>query len=294
MTWLAIVNPGAGRRRSNEERVTRALALVGESATVHTTAAAAEVGDVVARGLAAGARRFLAVGGDGTVNLVVNALMNDARHRDLVLGILPAGTGCDLVRTFGISQELEKAARHLAGDDHYTIDIGYVDGPWGRRFFANVASLGLGAAVVRTAHRFPGWLGSSRYKLGVWPALAFFRTTPLRLRVDRRSLSDDGTMVVLANAQFFGGGMNVAPKASTVDGQLDVQVFTGPKRNAVILQHRVTRGTHLTHRTVRRFSGAAVELGLARPWGVEVDGEYLGSADSVVAGVVPGALRLKI
>lgn len=294
MTWLAILNPGAGRRSSNEERVTRALAQVGESATIHTTGSAVDVGHAVQDGLESGARRFLAVGGDGTVNLVVNALLNEKPPRDVVLGILPAGTGCDLVRTFGISQELEKAAHHLAGDDYYTIDIGYVDGPWGRRFFANVASVGLSAAVVRTAHRFPGWLGSSRYKLGVWPALAMFRKTPLRLRVDGRSLDDVGTMVVLANAQFFGGGMNVAPRASTVDGELDVQVFTGPKRNAVVLQYRVTRGTHLTHKTVRRFSGAALELNLDRPWGVEVDGEYLGSTDSVAAGIVPGALRLKI
>jgi YegS/Rv2252/BmrU family lipid kinase len=294
MTWLAIVNPVAGKRRDNEARVARALAKVGESATVHTTASAAEVGGLVQGGLDSGSNRFLAVGGDGTVNLVVNALMNGTQRSDVVLGILPAGTGCDLVRTFGISQALEDAAVHLAGEDHYTIDIGFVDGPWGRRFFANVASLGLSAAVVRTAHRFPGWLGASRYKLGVWPALAFFRKTPLRLQVDDRRLQEAGTMVVLANAQFFGGGMNVAPKASTVDGELDVQVFTGPKRNAVILQYRVTRGTHLTHRAVRRFSGAAVELSLDRPWGVEVDGEYLGSTDSVVAGVVPGALRLKI
>ncbi len=293
MTWWTIVNPGAGKGAARQGRVREALAAVGVEAEVRESSDAADVERLVQEGLGAGYGKILAVGGDGTVNLVVNALMA-LGPADVTLGILPAGNGCDLLRTFGISQELEVAAHRLVGETDYTIDVGFVDGPWGRRFFANVASLGLGAAVVRQSARFPEWIGAARYKLGVWPALATFRKTPLRVVADDKALDGVASLVVLANAQFFGGGMNIAPKASTVDGKLDVQVFTGPKRNAVVLQHRVNRGTHLTHKAVRRFSAATTEISIDRPWEVEADGEYLGKTDSLAAGVIPGAIRIKI
>jgi diacylglycerol kinase (ATP) len=291
VTWWTIVNPAAGRGRL-ASRIGEVLDSLELPAVINVSPSAAGVADLVQAGVAAGHDKLLVAGGDGTVNLVVNALLTEGS--DVTLGVLPAGTGCDLVRTFGIPQDIEGAARHLVGDETYTIDAGFVRGPWGTRYFANVASLGLGAAVVRIADGLPAILGAARYKIGVWPALARFRKTPFALTTESRRIDGVATLVVLANAQFFGGGMNVAPKASLVDGKLDVQVFTGPKRNAVVLQPRVSRGTHLTHKAVRRLSAPTVIIELARPWEVEVDGEYLGSASRIEAGVVPGALRIKI
>ena len=68
------------------------------------------------------------MGGDGSVNAVVNELMAHEWETPPTLGILPAGTGCDLLRTFGISQKLDEAAGHLAGDATYLIDVGVVSG----------------------------------------------------------------------------------------------------------------------------------------------------------------------
>ena len=137
-------------------------------------------------------------------------------------------------------------------------------------------------------------LGGARYSIGVWPALATFRRAHVVIEGGRRPIDAEASLVVLANGQFFGGGMNIAPKASMADGDLDVQVFTGPKRNAVVLQPRVRRGTHLTHKAVRRLVASAVEVSIEREWEVEADGEYLGRATAVSAGTVPEALRLKI
>ena len=263
-------------------------------ADLHISTSAGNVAAIVAEGLSRGETRFLVVGGDGTVNLVVNALVADGPRPDVTVAVLPAGSGSDLLRTFGISQDLSEAAQHLAGDADYPIDVGYVNGPWGRRHFANVASLGLGAAVVKYADRLPAWLGSSRYRVGVWPALARFQKAEISVTADAREFHGEASLVVLANAQFFGGGMNIAPKASMVDGELDVQVFTGPKRNAVVLQYRVNRGTHLTHKAVRRLTGSQVAVRTATAWEVELDGEFVGVASDITAGVLPAALTLKI
>ncbi len=292
MSWWAVVNPSAGRRDA-ADRTRAALRAVGQEADITVTTSGPHVSEVVAAGVAAGRRRFLAVGGDGTVNLVVDALLRHPWDQPPTLGILPAGTGCDFLRTFGIPQRLEEAARHLAGDQLYRVDVGRLRGPWGVRHFLNVAEAGLGAGTISLAERLPGWLGRLRYKLAIWPTLVRFPVAEIELTAGARSYQGPAVLVVMANAQYFGGGMNVAPRASLIDGRLDIQVFSGPKRQAVVLQPRITRGTHLTHKGVRRFEAATFELRTSPEWPVEADGEYFGSGP-VTGEVVPAALDVKI
>lgn len=294
MSWWVIINPGAGGGRHDPvERTRRALSGRSLEAEVRISSSAAHVAALVAEGADQGRTRFVAVGGDGTANLVVDALMRRDWEEPPTLGILPAGSGSDFVRTFGRTQEIEDNADHLLGDETYDIDIGYLRGPWGDRYFMNVAEVGVGADVVRLAGRLPARLGAFRYKTAIWPALLRFPRKTIKVEVGAKIFEGDAIIVVMANGQFFGGGMNVAPKATLVDGLLDVQVFTGPKRQVITVQPRLTRGTHLTHPEVKRFVGSSVRVSMIDDWAAEADGEYLGSG-SVEASVRPSAIRFKI
>lgn len=295
MSWLCLVNPGSGggRERDLAGRVRAVLERHAIAADVEVTSSAEHLRALVTAGADAGRRDFIAVGGDGTVNLVADAVLHAAPSEPPRIGVLPAGSGCDLIRTFGIPQDLEDAAPHLTGDTDYLIDVGFLEGSFGKRYFVNVAEAGLGAAVVAAAERYPARLGAARYKLAVWPTLVRFPPADIVLTTERRRYEGPAIMVVLANAQFFGGGMNVAPKATLVDGVLDCQIISGPKRLAVTLQPRIQRGTHLTHKAVKRMRTGSFRLEVRDDWPVEVDGEYLGTG-SLSGGVVPGALRIKI
>ncbi len=291
--WFGVVNPAAGRGRDLAARARAALAANGIDAELYETADAEDLRAAVGDAMATGRRRFLAVGGDGTVNLVVDTLMRSPWPEPPELAILPGGSGCDFLRTFGISQELEQAAAHLGGDATYRVDVGVLRGEWGDRYFVNAAEAGLGASVVQFAATLPARLGGLRYQLAIWPALLRFPRAEIELVAGRRSYEGPAMLVVLANGQFFGGGMNVAPRAMLVDGELDIQVFSGPKRQAVALQPRIARGTHLTHKGVRRMSAASFTLRTDPPWPVEADGEYLG-AGAVAGEVLAAALDVKI
>ena len=238
-------------------------------------------------------RGLAVVGGDGTVSTVVDALAHGGVLGDVTLGVLPAGTGSDLIRTFGIPQVIEEAARHLSTPNTYRIDVGRLDGVWGRRHFVNVANTGLAAAVVESSARLPRRLGSARYLMGVAAAAPRFRGCEVELKTPRRTHRQSALLLVAANGQFFGGGWNVAPKALLVDGELDTQLIDVPKSAIPRLLPRLMRGMHLTHPGVRRRSIAEFTFTPELDWPVEVDGDPIGHG-SFSASVLQTALTLKI
>jgi diacylglycerol kinase family enzyme len=233
------------------------------------------------------------VGGDGTINLVVGALLRHPWDRPPILGVLPAGSGSDFVRTFGMSQRLEDAARHLLGDEVYRSDVGLLRGSWGERHFINVADAGVLAALVQRSERLPRWLGSARYHVALPLAYPRFPEAEIHLEAGSRNYRGPALLVVFANAQFFGGGWNIAPRATVMDGLFDVQVFNGSKADIPRLWWLARNGDHLTDRTIRRFTTDQFSLVTEPGWPVEGDGEYFGSG-RIEGEILPAAIDIKI
>ncbi len=290
--WFVVVNPTAGRGTDLVVRTENALAQHSIAATVVPSASADDVARLIDEAVASGRRRFVAVGGDGTVNLVANALLAHEWAVPPKLGILPAGTGCDFVRVFGIPQDVESAARHLGGDETYRSDAAVLEGEWGRRHFMNIAQAGIGAASATTADKL-AWLGGLRYQTAFWLNLPRFPRTEVKVRVGKRTYEGDAISVIFANGQFFGNGMNVAPKATLTSGQIDGQVITARKRQAPLLMRKAARGLHLGHKEVHRMRGTEFEIETKDPWPIEADGEYLGLTP-VRGRMLPGAIDIKI
>ena len=291
--WLVLVNPRAGKGRTACERAIRALASRGIEGDVVEVDGLDALASTISEAVAAGRDRFVSVGGDGSVNAVVNELMAHEWETPPTLGILPAGTGCDLLRTFGMSQKLDEAAGHLAGDATYLIDVGVVSGEWGRRYFVNVGDAGAIGAAAKVAAGISARWGTLRYVSALVRALPRFKASTVTVAAGGKSFHGEALAVVFANGQFFGGGFNIAPKATLVDGELDVQIISGKKREALRLVPKVRRGLHLTDRAVRRFSVPEMRLETSIPWPVEVDGEFVGNTP-VVARVQRERIALKI
>ena len=291
--WWVIVNPSAGRGRDLTGQVEAALNRRGITFETHTSESPDAIPGLISDGRAAGYDRFAAVGGDGTANLVLNGLLGEPWEQPPTLGILPAGSGSDFVRTFAIPNDLEGGADHLVGGEVYPVDVGLLEGSFGDRYFLNAANAGIAARTVVDAGRLPDWMGSKRYLAGFWTALARTRPDSVRVDSDGRAISTVAWNVVIANGQFFGGGMNVAPRAATMDGLFDVQVFAGPRRIAPIVLRRVVRGTHLTHPAVRRTTGGSITVDVPESWMIEADGEIFGTG-SFTARAIQGLLNFKI
>ncbi|MCP4308147.1 MAG: YegS/Rv2252/BmrU family lipid kinase [bacterium] len=294
MKWWVIVNPSAGRPKELRQRTDAALSALGVDFDLHVSESPAHVAELVARGRDAGVTSFAGVGGDGTAHLILNGLMQQQWDRPPRLALLPAGSGSDFIRTFALPRRLEDAAAHLATDDWYPTDVLRIEGTFGERYVLNAVEVGVGAAAVTTAARMPRWVGAKRYAIAFWLALPFFRPAQVTARVsERKQVAGTAIAVIVANGQFFGGGMNIAPRASVADGIVDVQVFSGPRRKALTVMPRVIRGMHLRHKNVRRMTAEKVRIEVPDSWPIEADGELLGTG-SVSVTVVPAAIEFKI
>jgi len=285
---LLIVNPRAGDGRADVlRRLVAALDALDLNADIAETRARGDATRIAREAATDGRRLIVAVGGDGTVHEVVNGMVDaesgSVRGDDPVLGIVSAGSGCDLVRTFGLDRSPETLAQHLASPTTTRIDLGRIrlTGPDGApltRVFANVAEVGFGGTVAAMARRLPSRLGARRYRLGIVAAWGSFRRVPTTVEHDGGTFTDRLCNVVVANGQFFGGGLKVAPRSLPDDGRLDLQAWGGSPTDVVRAARQLRSGSHLQRADVRAWATASVTVAAALPLQVEADGELIGSS----------------
>jgi YegS/Rv2252/BmrU family lipid kinase len=276
-----------------EDRARNALTAFGLESDMESPDGIPAMKERVRAAAEAGWVQFAVVGGDGTLNVVVDALMECSWDEAPVVALLPAGTGSDFVRTFALPQRLEDAAAHLVGDRTYPVDVGIAEGEWGRRAFINEVQAGLGAATAGIADRLPRRIGAAKYQVAFWATLPRFPPAHVRVESGPRSYEGPALAVIAANGQFFGGGLNIAPRASLRDGKLDIQTFAVRRMSAVPLFQKIKGGMHGTHPGVHRIPGSEVTIDSEIPWPVEVDGEPLGTTP-VKATMIPHGIRFKI
>ncbi|MEO9175065.1 MAG: diacylglycerol kinase family protein [Gaiellales bacterium] len=301
---LVVVNPAArngGVGRAWETLAAQLTTLGIDAETTHTERPG-HATELVRAGLREGPRLVVAVGGDGTVNEVVNGFYDGDTPLSPAseLAVVPIGTGRDGVRTYGISGKPERAIALLADGATRTIDLGRATyashaGAEESRLFLNIASCGLSGAVAERANRTSKRLGGTPAFL--WATIATFarwKNVPFTVTLDgeRRELVANNTIV--ANGRYFGGGMHIAPDARPDDGELDAIIFGDVGRLDLALNmHRLYNGTILRHPKASHRLARVISVETARPLPIEIDGEQSG-VTPVRFEVVPAALRLRV
>ena len=248
-------------------------------------------------------RYIIAVGGDGTVNEVVNGILNSANSHNTTLGIVSAGTTCSFARSLGIPLDSVSSCNILTSQNRLLIDVGIVEytgeGQKLRRFFINEADVGFGATVVEATIQSPRRFGRKFSYLsrviGGFASLASYENKRVTVRVeDENEDTYDCAMIVIANGAYFGGGMQIAPGARPNDGLLDMVIFGNMSKSELLKTWPLTyKGRHIRHDKVRLLKIRNVTIQCAEKILVEADGELLG-AGPVSFSVVPSALTVVV
>ncbi len=236
---------------------------------------------------------MVAVGGDGTVNEVVNGLASAGAP--VTLGILNAGRGNDCRRNFGLPSRLPLALERLLGGHDVPIDVGLAEWPDGRRrHFVMSLGAGFDAAAAERAERARG-SGKAPYVRAILSTLRAYTPLPATIHVDDR-LHSSGPIAaaVVANGPYYGQGMKIAPPADPFDGVLDLVVL-GDLGRLELLRWLPTvyRGRHLANPKVSTARGRTVSIDAPTPLPVHVDGEPCGQTPVRVS-ILPGGLRLRV
>lgn len=254
--------------------------------------------ELAAQAVARGAKRLVVVGGDGTVNEVVNGILETAGPVELA--VIPRGTGWDFARTYGIPQDLDRAVDIARDGDIREIDAGRVSyrswaGEDAHAWFANVASAGISGAIAKRANESSKALGGkvSYY----WSTFAVFfgwQTGDMRVSVDDETREGRMIDVMVANGRYLGGGMMMCPEAEPDDGVFDVLLIGDvTKRDLLLVLPKTYKGKHLPHPRLEPLRGRVVTIDAAEPLPIELDGEQPGTTPARFE-VVPRALRVRV
>jgi YegS/Rv2252/BmrU family lipid kinase len=240
----------------------------------------------------AAGRLLVVVGGDGTMNEVVNG----AAGTNAEVAVLPNGTGQDFGRTHAIPTGFDDAVRVALDGETRTVDVGRVVLGEETRYFANVGSAGMSGSVAHRANSMSKALGGRvTFFYALTREFLAWQNTDVIVRLDdgeeRRGALHD---VIVAIGQWHGGGMKLAPDASQDDGLFDV-VFIGDvnKIDFLTTAPKLYNGTYLAHPKVDHVRSATVEIDAAEPLPVEVDGEPIGATPARFK-VVPAAIRVRV
>lgn len=311
MNALAVVNPrsAAGRTGRDWPQINTALREIFPQVQSVTTRARGDATALVRAALHEGVHNIVAIGGDGTINEALNGFFEQGEPiaPDAVLSFVTSGTGGDFRKSFDIAAGPAAAIAHLKHAKPRRIDIGRVTcvsagGGTSVRHFINIASAGVSGDIVAAVNesvllrRFGGRIA---FALHSARALLTYRGRKVRLRIDR-SIDEITTLstLVLANGQFFGGGMHVAPHAKLDDGLFDVLVIEAvPGGRALSDMRQIYSGTHLANPAVRttratKVLAAPVAETRGRPVRIEVDGEVAGQLPATFE-ILPQALRVR-
>lgn len=218
----------------------------------------------------------IVVGGDGTVREVASALAGTSR----VMGVVPVGSGNDLLKTLGVPRDpLQACAACRDGRDR-RIDVVRVSaqgsGGVQELCFANAAGFGFDAAVVAEARKSAHLRGLPLYLAAVLRAVREYQCPLARITVAGRSWEQRVLMVAAANGRIYGGGMRIAPEAQLDDGLLDICVIDAVNRLTIYRRlPRFVSGTHVSLKEVTMCRASDLELEFLEPVLTQLDGDVL-------------------
>lgn len=300
-----VVNPSSangqtGRRWPKlEAELKAALGDFDRAFTEHPMHAA----ELTRRALEEGAECVVAVGGDGTLNEVVNGFFLGGRPVSprAALGLLPLGTGGDFRRTFGWDTALSSAIERLKSPRTVPLDVGLLEyttpeGGLARRCFVNVCSFGVSGQVDLEVNRGSKLLGGKlSFALGSLKALLKYSDQKVNVSFDGGAPEELWiTTLAVANGRYFGGGMMVAPDAQATDGQLDVTIWSGYGLSDFIFRSRhIYRGTHLNLPGTRTLRCQEMKAESGEEVLIDLDGEQPGRLPCSLR-ILPGAIPLKV
>ncbi|UWG98857.1 diacylglycerol kinase family lipid kinase [Dehalobacter sp. DCM] len=306
-TWFAVVNPRSANGRTQQlwPGYHRKIEQAGVKVVYAWTSGSGGGTEIAKQAFVEGYRRFIAVGGDGTVNEVLNGLIENDRvlADNIELAVFEQGTGGDLVRSLrpGLNKDLDSLISLLIEPQTVLADIGKVEyydfqGNKAFRYFINASNIGIGAEAVEQANRRSKALGSKiTYLRGAIATILTYKKSPVSVVTDQKDVWKGNTWgLMVCNGKYIGGGMHIAPNALIDDGYFDLVIIKDISRfNLITRFPKIYRGTHIYDRAVEIKRCRTITLETPKSLLFEIDGEIPGMSP-IDYRIIPECLKIRI
>jgi diacylglycerol kinase (ATP) len=300
--WLTIVNPNAGNGRGFKDwnKISSLLSDTGLQFETRFTLAKEHAIALTREALSEGYRKFITVGGDGTLNEVLNGVMTseDCDPASTCLGLIPVGTGNDWCRMFGIPTSYAKAIQILKEGKQMLHDVGeirFFEGDEERtRYFLNTAGLGFESVVVKrtNSQKEKGHSGKTIYFYSLLMGLLSYKNTKSEIIIDGESKTANIFSVNVGNGKYCGGGMRQTPNAVPDDGLLDVTVINGVGKLEIVRSlNMLYNGKILNHPKIDGYRCRSLQVNPEQCLWIEADGESLGHTPAGFS-IIPSAVNI--
>ncbi|EYE88980.1 diacylglycerol kinase [Fervidicella metallireducens AeB] len=287
MGILFIINPVAGKGKA--EKIVPIIQEICEKCNIdykilHTTKPK-EGTELAKWGTENGYERIISVGGDGTLNEVMNGVVGSQS----AIGVIPGGSGNDFIKSINSEKDLERIILDNIYGEINHIDLGKCNG----RYFINVASGGMDAEVLINTHRAKRiFSGSMAYLVGLINTIFTYRFKRVKVKIDDLLLEDELTLTAVANGRYYGGGMLPAPMADLRDGYFDICFIKKVSKTKMLrLFPKFIKGEHEKIKEVFFYKGKHVELSSDEEIAVNIDGE-LELSKRIEFEIIPKALSV--
>ncbi len=299
---LVIVNPNAGRKKGLKDwdKIAGLLQRAGIKFRSEFTRFPRHAIDIATVHIETGYKNLIVVGGDGTMNEVVNGifLQNRFPTSEIKLGMITVGTGNDWGRMFNIPRGYQEAIETIKKNKSFVQDAGVVKYYHGEnesnRYFLNIAGIGFDALVVSKANKMKnsGKGGSISYLKSLLTSLLKYRHTRTEIKIDDEVIKNNVFNISIGICKYNGGGMMQLPYAVPDDGLFDITVINKIKKHDIILNvKRLYNGTIASHPMVETYRGKSVFIDSDPAIHLETDGESLGHSPFTFE-IIPKSIRV--
>lgn len=301
--WLVVVNPNAGIGKGQKDWDKISGILMHHQfdyKAVFTTGRLHALNLTIEHIEKEGFRQIIVVGGDGTMNEVVNGVLSQkaVESTAVTLGMISVGTGNDWVRTFHIPTHYAGAIKIIKKQKTMLQDAGivrYMNGSgWSERFFVNMAGMGFDGLVASktNADKEKGRSNPLLYFKHIFTSLFAFQAIQTRIVVDDRVLNENIFSMGIAIGQYNGGGMMQAPDARVDDGLFDLTLIKKMSKWSIVASvRRLYDGSIGKHKKVEILTGKKIRIEPELPILLEADGESLGQSPFEFD-IIPRSLRV--
>ena len=288
MEWFVIVNPNAGKRKGEKDWLEIAAQLTAAGIVYDSvfTEHRGHAVDLTRKYVENGYRNIIVVGGDGTLNEVVNGIFTQAHipTEKITLAMIPVGTGNDWCRMYNIPGDYKQAIRLITNRKIFTQDTGTIkyistEGEEKTRYFINMAGMGFDALVTKKTNKQKE-LGKSNpmsYVVNILSSLFVYTSTKVTILLDSEKIISDILSMSVGICQYNGGGMKQAPDALPDDGLFDLTLIKPIGKFKIIRNIiKLFDGSFTRLPEVSTFRSSKIIIHSEPPMFMEADGESLG------------------